>query len=68
MVDRQAVIAHRDMILAMRDKVAQLVKQGKKLPDIQAGKPTAEWDAKIVQPGTTGERFVGQLYAELGGQ
>lgn len=68
MVDRQAVVAHRDMILAIRDRVAQLIKEGKKLPEVQAAKPTAEWDAKIEQPGTTGERFVGQLYAELGGK
>ena len=28
MVDRAAVIAHRDMILAVRDKVAALVRAG----------------------------------------
>src|SRR5436190_15938738 len=28
-VDRAAVIAHRDMILTIRDRVAQMVKQGK---------------------------------------
>jgi hypothetical protein len=56
------------MILSIRDRVAQLIKEGKKLPDVQAAKPTAEWDAKVEQPGTTGERFVGQLYAELGGK
>ncbi len=67
-VDRQGVIAHRDMILGVKAKVAQLIKEGKKLPEVQAAKPTAEWDAKVVQPGTTGERFIGQVYAELGGK
>lgn len=67
-VDRQSVVAHRDMLLGVRNKVAQLIKEGKKLPEVQAAKPTAEWDAKVVQPGTTGERFVGQVYAELGGK
>ena len=28
-VDRAAVIAHRDMILVLRDRVAQMIKQGK---------------------------------------
>jgi cyclase len=67
-VTRQGVTAHRDMLLSVRDKVAQLVKEGKKLPEVVAAKPTADWDAKIEQPGTTAERFIGQLYAELGGK
>jgi cyclase len=67
-VDRQAVVAHRDMILDVRNKVAQLIREGKKLPEVQAAKPTAAWDAKVAEPGTTADRFVGQLYAELGGK
>jgi glyoxylase-like metal-dependent hydrolase (beta-lactamase superfamily II) len=67
-VDRTAVAAHRDMVIAIRDKVAALVKQGKTLAEVQAAKPTADFDAKVAQPGTTAERFVGQLYAELGGK
>ena len=35
---------------------------------IVAAKPLAEFDAKVDQPGTTGDRFIGQLYAELGGK
>src|SRR6266850_253402 len=38
-VDRAAVIAHRDMILAVRDRVAQMVKQGKTAQEIIAAKP-----------------------------
>jgi cyclase len=64
-VDRNAVTAHRDMVIALRDKVAALVKEGKTQEQVVAAKPTADFDAKVQQPGTTGERFVGQLYAEL---
>jgi glyoxylase-like metal-dependent hydrolase (beta-lactamase superfamily II) len=64
-VDRNGLIAHRDMIIAIRDKVAPLVAQGKSLEEVQASKPTAAYDSKVPMPGTTGERFVGQLYAEL---
>ena len=64
-VDRAAVTAHRDMVVAVRDKVAALVKDGKTLEQVVAAKPTADFDAKVQQAGTTGERFVGQLYAEL---
>ena len=68
MVDRVAVTAHRDMILAVRDKVAQMVKQGKTAQEIIAAKPTAEFDSKIEQAAMTSERFINQLYAELGGK
>ena len=64
-VDRAAVTAHRDMVIALRDKVAALVREGKTQEQVVAAKPTADYDAKVQQPGTTGDRFVGQLYAEL---
>ena len=64
-VDRAAVIAHRDMVIAIRDKVAKLVKDGKTQEQVVAAKPTADYDAKVQQPGTTADRFVGQLFAEL---
>ena len=64
-VDRAAVAAHRDMVVAIRDKVATLVREGKTQEQVVAAKPTADYDAKVQQPGTTGDRFVGQLYAEL---
>ena len=64
-VDRAAVIAHRDMILAVRDRVAQLMQQGKTSDEVVAAHPTSEFDAKVpMVPGST-DRFVGQLYAEL---
>jgi cyclase len=64
-VDRNGVIAHRDIMLALRDKVAAQIKQGRTVEQVTAAKLTAEFDSKIVMPGTTGDRFIGQLYAEL---
>jgi len=64
-VDRAAVTAHRDMVVAIRDKVATMVRDGKTQEQVVAAKPTSDFDAKVQQPGTTGDRFVGQLYAEL---
>ena len=63
-VDRAALIAHRDMILAIRDKVAALVQQGKTADEVVAAKPTSDYDS-IPNASTTSERFVRQLYAEL---
>jgi glyoxylase-like metal-dependent hydrolase (beta-lactamase superfamily II) len=67
-VDRTAVAAHRDMIVALRDKVAPMVKKGMTVEQITAAKPLADYDSKVPGVGTTGERFIGQLYAELGGK
>jgi cyclase len=64
-VDRNAVIAHRDVAIAVRDRVAALVAQGKSEDEVVAAKVNADLDAKIQQPGTTGERFVRQAYADL---
>ncbi len=64
-VDRNAVVAHRDMALTVRDRVARLIDQGKTEDEVVAAKVTADLDAKIQEAGTTGERFVRQAYAEL---
>ncbi len=63
-VDRAALIAHRDMILAIREKVAALVLEGKTVEEVLAAKPTSNYDS-IPNASTTSERFVRQLYAEL---
>jgi glyoxylase-like metal-dependent hydrolase (beta-lactamase superfamily II) len=64
-VDRMGLIAHRDMILAIRDRVAKLVHEGKSPEEALAAHPTSEYDSKIPQAKETSDRFVGQLYAEL---
>jgi cyclase len=64
-VDRAAVMAHRDMILGVRDRVEQLVKQGKTSDEVVAAHPTSDFDAKIPPVQGSTDRFVGQLYAEL---
>jgi cyclase len=64
-VDRAGLVAHRDMILVVRDKVAALVRQGKTVDEVLAAKPTSDYDAIIPTASTTSERFVRQVYAEL---
>jgi hypothetical protein len=53
------------MVLAVRDKVSQLVSQGKSQDEVLAAHPTADYDAKVPNSKETTERFVTQLYAEL---
>jgi cyclase len=65
MVDRAALMEHRDVIMAVHRKVAALIKQGKSQDEAIAAKPAAEFDSKIKEVGMTEDRFVGQVYAEL---
>lgn len=64
-VDRNAVIAHRDVAMQIRDRVARLVDQGQTEDQVVAAKVTADLDAKVQDAGTTGERFVRQVFAEV---
>jgi cyclase len=64
-VDRAAVIAHRDLAMTVRDRVARLVDQGKSEDEVVAAKVTADLDSKVQEVGMTSERFVRQVYAEL---
>jgi glyoxylase-like metal-dependent hydrolase (beta-lactamase superfamily II) len=64
-VSRAEVMANRDMILVIRDRVAQLIAQGKTQDEVLASNPTSEYDARVPNSKETSQRFVVQLYAEL---
>ena len=53
------------MIIAIRDDVARQVREGKTAEQVLASHPTVDYDAQVPGVGTTADRFVGQLYAEL---
>jgi cyclase len=63
-VNKTDVLAHRDMAIAVRDKVTALAKQGKTADEIVAAKPTADYDAKVAQGATTSERFIRAIVAD----
>jgi len=64
-VDKTVVAANRDMVLTIRDRVSALIAQGKSQDDVIAAKPLADLDARVQQAGATGDRFLGQVYADL---
>jgi cyclase len=65
-VDKAAVAEHKAMMIAVRDKVAALVRQNKTQEEAIAAKPTADFDTKVTgATAMTADRFVGQLYQEL---
>jgi cyclase len=66
-VDRNAVTAHREMAEAISDEILLMVQEGMTVEEVLAKKVTAKFDSKVPGAGTTGERFVGQVYGELKG-
>jgi len=74
---RADVIAHKDMLVAVRDRVAELVKQGKSEDEVLAAHPTADYDATVLKDialyydnGTVlryknSDMFIKQLYAQM---
>lgn len=64
-VDRNAVIAQRDLVLALRDRMRTLVAKGLTVEQVLAAKLTADTDARIPEGAQTSERFIRWMYAEL---
>ena len=64
-VDRDAVRAHRDMMLVLMEQVRERVGQGMSEDQIVAAGLTDAFDAQVNTPGTTNERFIRQLVQEL---
>ena len=64
-VDRDAVRAHRDMMLVLMGQVQERVDQGMTEDQIVAAGLTNAFDSQVRNPGTTNERFIRQLVQEL---
>ena len=76
-MSRNDVIAHRDMLLTVRDRVSELIKQGKSEDQIVAAHPTSTYDpiflngiAQFYDENTivryrNGDAFVKQVYGNL---
>jgi len=64
-VAKERIRLYREMIVALRDKVEQMIQQGKSEQEVIAAHPTADYDSRVPQGAETADRFVGQLYQEL---
>jgi len=67
-VDKAALVFHRDMAVTVRDRVAKLLREGKSADAILASKPTAEFEEKVGGPPAFIPQFVNGLIAELSAQ
>jgi cyclase len=75
-ISRRDLPAYRDMIVAVEDTVRLMIRAGRSRQDILAAKVTAPYDARVpggqvplpAGLGTSADRFVSEVYAELGGK
>lgn len=63
--NRAALVAHRDMIVTVRDRVAKAMAEGKTMDQIVASKPTADLDMQVGNAMASADRFVQQVFNEL---
>ena len=72
-INRADIVPYRDMILAVRSKVEQMISQGNSEQQVLAAKVTAPYDAKVpggllpAGAGTSADRFVRMVYSQLKG-
>ncbi len=67
-VGRDELVEFRDMILDIQGQVLSMIREGKKLDEVMAARPTAAYDAKWTDdPGWGPEDFVPIVYYQLGG-
>ena len=73
-IKRGDIVPYRDMILSVRNRVQELINQGKTLQEVLAAKVTSTYDAKVPggllpagNAGTSADRFVTMIYSELKG-
>ena len=53
------------MVTIIRDRVADLIKKGKSLSEVQAARVTRDYDGRYSRPAWTGEMFVESIYNSL---
>lgn len=62
--NRATLMAHRDMLFVLRDRIAKMVQEGKTLEQVLAAKVTGDYDPGVPDP-STAEPFIRAVYAEL---
>ena len=67
LADEADVVEYRDMVTIVRDRIQDLVAQGKTLAEVKAAKPTADYDGRYgatTGPWTT-DMFIEAVYRAM---
>ena len=66
--DETEVANYRDMVTIVRDRIAAMIAAGMTLEQVQAAKPSSDYDGIYDEPnGWTGAMFVAAVYRDLAG-
>lgn len=65
MASKADLVAYRDVLAKIRDRVAALIRQGKTKAEVIAGKPLAEWDATWGTGFMKPDVFLGIVYDSM---
>lgn len=65
MASRSELITHTKMLIAIKDRIAELKKQGKTLTQIQAAHPAKEWEVSHNWDFINNEKLVESIYQSL---
>jgi glyoxylase-like metal-dependent hydrolase (beta-lactamase superfamily II) len=65
--DETEVANYRDMVTIVRDRVAAMIAAGMTLEQVQAAKPTRDYDGIYDAPSWTAAMFVAAVYRDLAG-
>jgi glyoxylase-like metal-dependent hydrolase (beta-lactamase superfamily II) len=63
--DEADVVEFRDMVTIIRDRVQDLIKQGKTIEQVKTAKPSRDYDTQYVQGVLTPDAFVESIYRSL---
>ncbi len=65
--DEADVVEYRDMVVIVRDRIRDLIRKRMTLEQVKAAKPTRDYDAGYVTPGSlvTADQFVEAIYRSL---
>jgi cyclase len=68
--DEADVVEYRDMIVIVRDRIQDLIKNGQNLQQVKAARPTLDYDGRFIEKGSfvTTDAFVAAMYRGLGGK
>jgi glyoxylase-like metal-dependent hydrolase (beta-lactamase superfamily II) len=66
--DETEVANYRDMVTIVRDRVAALLTAGMTLEQVQAARPTSDYDGIYADGADDGRRFVAAVYRDLQGE
>jgi glyoxylase-like metal-dependent hydrolase (beta-lactamase superfamily II) len=64
------VVEYRDMIVIVKDRIADMLKKGMNLAQIKAAQPTLDYDTQYVSPNSfvKTDQFIEAVYKSLGGK